>query len=428
MTTEPIVLPDTRAQDRVLSAATAAVRQRRWIVWVLGGSVALIVLGVLALRAAGLHESADRSTLTIAAVERGTFTRDIVASGQVVATLSPTLNAPAAGLVVLDVKAGDAVEKGQRLAVIDSPDLKSTLAQEEATLESLRTDWKRARLEADRKLSQLRDAFEQAEIDRKTAQREADRSRRAFELGAYSELEMLRSQDGLEKAKFAQTQAQSAYQSQPAQNRFEVDSKKSLLDRQQLMVEELRRQVDRLQIRSPVAGRVGQVLIGDHASVTKDAPLLTVVDLSALEVEIPVPESLARDLVAGVNAQIEGDGRKWNATVSAVSPQVVNGEVTARLRLADEKHDGLRQSQRLSARIVLDQRQNVLMVDRGLFVEQGGGYAYVVHGNEVERRAVRLGAVSVEKVEILAGLKVGDRIVISGADAFHDAPRGRLTN
>jgi HlyD family secretion protein len=428
MTTEPIVLPDTRAQDRVLSAATAAVRQRRWIVWVLGGSVALIVLGVLALRAAGLHESADRSTLTIAAVERGTFTRDIVASGQVVATLSPTLNAPAAGLVVLDVKAGDAVEKGQRLAVIDSPDLKSTLAQEEATLESLRTDWKRARLEADRKLSQLRDAFEQAEIDRKTAQREADRSRRAFELGAYSELEMLRSQDGLEKAKFAQTQAQSAYQSQPAQNRFEVDSKKSLLDRQQLMVEELRRQVDRLQIRSPVAGRVGQVLIGDHASVTKDAPLLTVVDLSALEVEIPVPESLARDLVAGVNAQIEGDGRKWNATVSAVSPQVVNGEVTARLRLADEKHDGLRQSQRLAARIVLDQRQNVLMVDRGLFVEQGGGYAYVVHGNEVERRAVRLGAVSVEKVEILAGLKVGDRIVISGADAFHDAPRGRLTN
>jgi len=132
--------------------------------------------------------------------------------------------------------------------------------------------------------------------------------------------------------------------------------------------------------------------------------------------------------VAGVNAQIEGDGRKWNATVSAVSPQVVNGEVTARLRLADEKHDGLRQSQRLAARIVLDRRQNVLMVDRGLFVEQGGGYAYVVHGNEVERRAVRLGAVSVEKVEILAGLKVGDRIVISGADAFHDAPRGRLTN
>jgi len=426
MNTQPLVLPDTRAQDRVLSAAPA--RSRRRVLWLLGGAIGLIVLGVLALRAAGLHESARRSTLAIATVERGTFTRDIVASGQVVASMSPTLNAPVAGLVVLDVKAGDAVAKGQRLALIDSPDLKSTLAQEEATLESLRTDWKRAQLEADRKLSQLRDAFDQAEIDRKTAQREADRTRKAFELGAYSELEALRSEDVLEKAKFAQSQARSAYESQPAQNRFEVDSRKSLLDRQQLKVEELRHEVERLQIVSPVAGRVGQVLVGNHASVTKDAPLLTVVDLSALEVEIPVPESLARDLVAGVNAQLDGDGRTWNATVSAVSPQVINGEVTARLRLGDSPHDGLRQSQRLSARIVLDQRRNVLMVDRGLFVEQGGGYAYVVHGNQVERRAVRLGAVSVEKVEILAGLNVGDQIVISGADAFHEAPRGRLTN
>jgi HlyD family secretion protein len=424
----PIVLPDTRGQDRILSAAPAATRRHRWTLWALGGAMALIVGAVFALRAAGLHETAERSTLTIASVERGTFTRDIVASGQVVAAMSPTLNAPAAGLVALEVKGGDAVEKGQRLAVIDSPDLNSTLAQEKALLESLRTDWKRAQLEADRKLSDRRAAFNQAEIDRTTAQREAVRSRKAFEGGAYPELQALRAEDALEKAKFVSEQAQAAYQSQPAQNRFEIDSKRALMDRQQLMVAELQRQVDRLEVRSPVTGRVGQVLIGDHASMTKDAPLLTVVDLSALEVEIPVPESLARDLVAGGNAELTGDGRRWNATVSAVSPQVVNGEVTARLRLADAQHDGLRQSQRLSARIVLDRRQNVLMVDRGLFVEQGGGYVYVVHGNEVERRAVRLGAVSVEKVEILSGLAAGDRIVISGANAFHDAPRGRLTN
>ncbi len=68
------------------------------------------------------------------------------------------------------------------------------------------------------------------------------------------------------------------------------------------------------------------------------------------------------------------------------------------------------------------------MVDRGLFVEQGGGSVYVVHGDAVERRAVRLGAVSVEKVEILGGLVAGEQIVISGADAFHDTPRGRLTD
>ncbi len=428
MSTEHVVLPDTRMQDRALPDVPSWMRHRKWVLGLLAGAVIVIVAAFMALRSAGTHESAARSTVTIATVGRGTFTRDIVASGQVVAAVSPTLNAPAAGIVALEVHAGDKVQKGQRLAAIDSPDLKSMLQQEQATLESLHTDWKRAQLEADHKLSQLQAAFNQAEIDRKTTQREAERSRKAFELGSYSELQVLRAEDALEKAQFAYEQARTAYRSQPAQNRFEIDSKRSLAERQRLMVEEMQRQVDNLQIRSPVVGQVGQVLVGDRASVTKDVPLVTVVDLSALEVEIKVPESLARDLAPGVQAELEGDGRRWNATVSAVSPQVVNGEIATRLRLADEKHDGLRQSQRLSARIVLDRRQNVLMVDRGLFVEQGGGYVYVVRDDVVERRAVRLGAVSVEKVEVLAGLEAGDQIVISGAEAFHDAARGRLTD
>lgn len=428
MSTEHIVLPDTRRQDRALPTAPSWTRHRRVVLALSAGAIVVIAAAVAVLRSADTHESAARSTLTIAMVGRGTFTRDIVATGQVVAAVSPTLNAPAAGIVALDVHAGDKVDKGQRLATIDSPDLKSLLQQEQATLESLRTDWKRAQLEADRTLAQLHAALNQAEIDRKTAQREAERSRKAYELGSYSELQVLKTEDALEKAQFAYEQARTAHQSQPAQNRFEIDSKHSLAERQRLMVEELQRQVENLQIRSPVVGQVGQVLVGDRASVMKDAPLVTVVDLSALEVEIKVPESLARDLQVGMHAELEGDGRQWNATVNAVSPQVIGGEVATRLRLADEKHDGLRQSQRLSARIVLDRRENVLMVERGPFVEQGGGYVYVVHGDEVERRAVRLGAVSVEKVEVLAGLVAGEQIVISGADAFHDAPRGRLTH
>ena len=428
MSTEHVVLPDTRGQDRALAPPPSWLRHRRLMAGLAVAAIVMIVAAFTMLRSAGMHESAARSTLTIATVGRGTFTRDIVATGQVVAAVSPTLNAPAAGVVALEVRAGDKVDKGQRLASIDSPDLTSLLQQEQATLESLRTDWKRAQLEADHKLAQLEAAFGQADIDRKTAQREADRSRKAYEAGSYSELQMLRMADALEKAQFAYEQARTAYQSQPAQNRFEIDSRKSLMERQRFRVEQLQRQVDNLQIRSPVVGQVGQVLVGDRASVMKDAPLVTVVDLSALEVEIKVPESLARDLATGMNAELEGDGRRWNATVSAVAPQVINGEVATRLRLAAEKHDGLRQSQRLSARIVLDRRQNVLLVDRGLFVEQGGGYVYVVHGDVAERRAVRLGAVSVEKVEILAGLVAGDQVVISGADAFHDEQRARLTD
>jgi HlyD family secretion protein len=313
--------------------------------------------------------------------------------------------------------------------VVDSPDLTAKLSQEEATAISLRIDWQRAAIDADRKLAQLRDAFKQAEVDQKTSQREKDRSRKAYELGSYSELQALKAEDALEKAQFAFEQARSSYESQPKQNRFDIDSKKALYDRQQYLVDDLKRQVDGLNVRSPVDGQVGQVQVADRASVPKDAPLLTVVDLSALEVEIKVTESLARDLKSGMNADLEGGGKHWHGSVSGVSPEVVAGQVTARLRFGDDKPAGLRQSQRLSVHIFIDRRDDVLMVDRGSFVDQeGGNFAYLVHGNVAERHAVQLGAESIAKVEILEGLKVGDQIVISGTDAFHGADRVILSH
>ena len=66
-----------------------------------------------------------------------------------------------------------------------------------------------------------------------------------------------------------------------------------------------------------------------------------------------------------------------------MSSEVVNGVVRERLRFDEGKQPpALRQSQRLSARILLDTRNNVLMVERGPFLEQGGGHsAWVMDGN-----------------------------------------------
>jgi HlyD family secretion protein len=421
---EPIMLRDTSAQDRVIEPQSAFKRHRKIIIAVLALALALIVLAVYLMRYSGAGVSVDRARVAIASVERGSFVRDIAADGQVVAAVSPTLYANALGTVTLKAHAGDSVVTGQVLAVVDSPDLTAKLAQEDATLAGLRLDWQRATLEADHKLAQLRDAYDQAQVDLKTAQRERDRSRKAYELGSYSELQALKAEDSLEKAQFAFEQAKSNYESQPKQNHFDIDSKKALLDRQQFLVADLKRQVDGLNVKSPVDGQVGQVQVADRASVAKDAPLLTVVDLSALEVEIKVTESLARDLRPGMTADLDGGGHHWQGSVSGVSPEVVAGQVTARLRFGAEKPAGLRQSQRLSVRIFIDRRDNVLMVDRGSFVDQeGGGFAYVVHGNIAERHPVQLGAASISKVEVLDGLAVGDQIVISGTDAFNSAQR-----
>ena len=423
------MLRDTSAQDRVIEPKNPLKRHRKLILIALAGVAAVGVLVFILARYSGAGASVDRARVSIATVERGNFVRDIAADGQVVAAVSPTLYANALGTVTLKVHAGDTVAKGQVLAVVDSPDLTAKMSQEEATLASLRLDWQRATLDAEHKLSQLRDAYNQAEVDQKTAQRERDRSRKAYELGSYSELQALRAEDALEKAQFAFQQAKSTYDSQPKQNRFDIDSKKALLDRQQFLVDDLKRQVDGLNVKSPVDGQVGQVQVADRASVAKDTPLLTVVDLSALEVEIKVTESLARDLRSGMTADLEGGGHHWQGVVSGVSPEVVAGQVTARLRFGEEKPAGLRQSQRLSVRIFIDRRDNVLMVDRGSFVDQeGGGFAYIVQGNIAERHPVQLGAASIAKVEILEGSSAGDQIVISGTDAFNGAQRVILSH
>ncbi len=183
------------------------------------------------------------------------------------------------------------------------PTLRQSCRRKTRHWRACKLDWQRATLDADHKLLQLRDAYDQAQVDQKTAQRERDRSRKAYELGSYSELQALKAEDSLEKAQFAFGQAKSNYESQPKQNHFDIDSKKALLDRQQFLVTDLKRQVDGLNVKSPVDGQVGQVQVADRASVAKDAPLLTVVDLSALEVEIKVTESLARDLRPGMSGR-----------------------------------------------------------------------------------------------------------------------------
>ncbi|MGH8259335.1 MAG: efflux RND transporter periplasmic adaptor subunit [Steroidobacteraceae bacterium] len=420
---EAPLMRDTSRQDRVLERPP--VWRRHWrtalIVALVVGALSVMVAAFE--RFAGAQNSVDRSRLTIATVTRGEFVRDVAADGQVLSASSPTLYAVASGNVTLEVHAGDAVTRGQVLAVIDSPELTARLDQEQATLQSLQLDARRAALDAASKMRQLQDAFKQAAVDRKTAQREAERSQKAYELGSYSQLQAQRAQDALTKAQFAYDEAHTNLEAQPAQNRFDIDSKRELVRRQQYLVADLRRQVAELQVRSPVEGRAGQIMIADHTTVAKDAPLLTVVDLASLEVEITIPESQARDITPGMSATLEGDGRQWKGVVSGVSPEVVNGEVAARVRFTGAKPKGLRQSERLSVRIFIDRRPDVLMVDRGSFVDQDPGYAYVVRDGVAERRPVRLGAQSVQKVEILDGLEPGDQVVIAGTDTFNGARR-----
>lgn len=417
---------DTSAQDHGIARPR---RTRRWVGF---GLLAALVVGLLGWTASGWLAGArsfDASDLRIAAVARGDLVRDLSAEGRVIAANSPTLYAIAAGTVALNVVAGDKVAKGQALAVIDSPELRSKLVQEESTLASLEAEASRAVLDAQITRANAQRSLDQAEIDRTAAMRDLERYQRAYAGGAVAQNDLARAQDMLKKADIGLAAARRDNQLQGAGAGLDARNKQLQAQRQRAVVEEARRQVDALTLRAPFDGQVGQIQVPQGTSVTANGPVLSVVDLSRFEVEIKVPESFARDLGIGMPAQIGTDDRNYAGEIAAVSPEVVNGEVTARVRFANgQQPPGLRQNQRLSVRIVMDTRKNVLMVERGPFLDQGGGhFAYVVTGGRAVRRAIVTGASSMANVEIVSGLNAGDRIVVSGSDQFENAERVRIT-
>lgn len=420
------MIPDTSAQD--LHVAPDRRLPRRVLLVGIGAVLLVLALVWVAARWSSAAQSFDASRLRVAAVTRGDLVRDIAAEGRVITANSPTLYAIAGGTVSLKVVAGDAVVRGQELASIDSPELRSRLVQEAATLASLQGESRRAGLDAQLARFEAQKLLDQALIEHTAAQRELERSERAFERGAVPRNDLDRARDNLRKAEVG---LEAARQSQTLQSQgagIDAQNKHLMAERQQAVVDELQRQVDALTLRAPFDGQVGQVQVAQGSNVAINAPVLTVVDLSEFEVEIRVPESFARDLSIGVPAQLRSAGAEYAAAVSAVSPEVVNGEVTARLRFDDgQQPPGLRQNQRLSARIVLDRRSDVLMVERGPFLEQGAGrFAWVVRDGVAERRPIQAGASSLNAVEIISGLEVGEQVIVSGADGFGDAQQIRV--
>jgi HlyD family secretion protein len=420
---------DTSAQDRIIEKH---VGKKKLAVFGAIGVAVLILLawlvpGAVRLFSAGASVSASR--LQIATVERGPFVRDIAADGRVVAAVSPTLYANAAGAVTLKVHAGDKVAEGQVLAVIASPELTNKLAQEENNEDAMQVAYQQSKIDANQQRSKLQGAYDNAQIDQQSAARDLKRYQEAYQKGAVSQLDVDRHRDALEKAQIELNHAKSNLGMDDSSLTLEIQAKKLAYERQKLLVADLKRQVDDLNVRSPVSGQVGQLFIAQTATVPKDAKLLTVVDLSALEVQVNVPESFARDLAAGMPAVISGNGNDWKGAVSAISPEVVNGEVVARVRFDGDKPKQLRQNQRLSVRIVLDKRDNALTVARGSFVDESGGrYAYVVRDGIAYKMPVTLGPSSIDKVEILQGLKVGDKVVISGTSNFNGAAKVAISD
>lgn len=179
---------NTAAQD-VMRASSPRAWYRRKILYVIAGAVVGGSL-LLAWIAHDWMQSAhvvSRQSLEIATVTRGSFVRDVLARGTVIAAISPSLFATAAATVRYAVHAGDRVTEGQVLAHLSSPDLGNEYQRELATLDSMDAALARQKVELRQHLLMNQQRADLAAVEMNAALRELQREQAAWKLHVISE-------------------------------------------------------------------------------------------------------------------------------------------------------------------------------------------------------------------------------------------------
>lgn len=422
------MIRDTSAQDQVIKLAPAQIRRRKFII--LAGVVAssAAVIGLFKLWNA-TDFSVPMSRLSVAEVKIGNLVRDASANGKIVAANSPTLYASAAGAVSLKVKAGDTVKQGQVLAEIDSPEVKDAYKRELSLTEQLEAEVARQQILAQKQQLIARRDADQAEIDRVAALRAYQRIEAAGVIGVVAKNDFLKAQDAMRSTEIKAKHAAKAAELENVDVNLELKTKQAQLQRQKLALAFAKTKVDELQIKAPMDGLIGSLAIANKTVVASNTALLTLVDLSQLEVEIEVPETYMAELGLGMKAELTINSNKFTGQLASISPEVIRNQVLARVRFEGAQPAGLRQNQRVTARLLIEEKANVLTLARGPFVEsEGGRFAYVLERGQAQRRSIQIGATSITAVEIVQGLKAGDQVIISGTDQFKNANAVTITN
>jgi len=381
-------------------------------------------------RWAGSSTSVPRERLRLATVTRSDLVRDVSVQGRVVAAVSPSMFAPAAGTISLLVEAGAVVNEGQPLATIDSPDLQNQLQQEQAALDELSVEFDRQRIETKQKALDNRKNIDLTKVTLIAAERERRRAESGYKIEAISEIDFEKTKDDLETARLAHEHAVADASLDDERLVFELKTRELQVSRQQMLVQDLLRQVDDLNMRSPVNGIVGNLMVDQKAAVSRNQVVMAVVDLTAFEIEAQVPESYADDLGLGMQAEVLVGNQKHPGVLVSVSPEIIQNQVTTRVRFAEAMPSGLRQNQRLTTRILMEEKNDVLTLPRGQFLDSGGSrIAYVLDvDNVAHRRSIGIGARSLAAVEVVEGLMEGELVVISSIDQFRSADTVLVTN
>jgi HlyD family secretion protein len=396
-------------------------------------TVAILLVGGVTYGLSRLRPAApsvDRATIWPDEVKRGPMVREVRGLGTLVPEDIRWIPAQTDSRVDRWVlRPGAIVKPGSIIMELSDPTLQREALDAEFQLKGAEADYANLRVQVDSELMNqkateagVRSEYEQAKI-----QHEVDA--KLFKEGLAAEVV-----ERLSRVK--EQQLAIRVQLEGDRTRIATDSANARLAAQQAKIDEQKAlyqlkksQLDALHVRAGIDGvlQLVPVEVGQH--VTPGTNLARVADPKKLKAEIKIAETQAKDVVPGQKASIDTRNGIVGGHVSRIDPSVVNGTVTVDVTIDDPLPLGARPDLSVDGTVTLENLKDVLYVGRpvhGQAESTIGIFKIIDDGSEAVRVNVKLGRSSVNTIEIVDGLKVGDKVILSDMSAWDNFDRIRL--
>ena len=397
------------------------------------GTAAVLLIGGVTYGLSRLRPAApsvDRATVWSDEVKRGPMLRELRGIGTLIPEDIHWIPAQTEGQVDrIVLKPGAIVKSDSIILELSNLTLKRDVLDAQYQLKAAEADYANLKVQVNSELlnqkaaeAAVRSEYEQAKIqhavDEKLAA-EGIGSTVTAELSKVKEEQLgVRIQLEAERTKNTADAAQARLQAQA-----------SHVDQQRALYELRHAELEALHVRAGLNGvlQLVPVEVGQH--VLPGTNLARVADPKKLKAEIKVAETQAKDAVIGQKATIDTRNGVVAGHVSRIDPSVQNGTVTMDIAIDGPLPDGARPDLSVDGTIEVENLKDVLYVGRpvhGASQSTISLFKLTPDGSEATRVNVKLGRSSVNTVEILQGLQVGDRVILSDMSQWDNYDRVRL--
>lgn len=378
----------------------------------------------------GLAVKADE--VQIATVERGVFHDALVQRGNLVPLSSVFLDATDGGRVEeVRVRNGALIKKGDLLFRLSNPQREqdvlarsAEVAQQLANLSNLRAALASAQSAYRRDETTAAYNAEQAKI-------KYLRDVRLAEQGFIAQATLKESADNLSYQRSQLERIRADGQSELTTRNQSLKEMNAAIDGLRNGLSLVRASVDGLSVRAPIDGRLTNFALEVGELIKPSQRLGRVDDPGQFKLAANVDEYYLARVTPGLHGSVELDAKTHAVTLSRVDPQVKDGRFTVELTFDGGVPAGIQPGQRADITITLGQSKQALLIPDGLFyADSGGSWVFIVDadGTHARRQTVRLGRRAAGKIEVLDGLKPGERLIVSSYRQFGAAETLRLVS